>query len=84
MCLERGPVRKEGPVLQHSVPMFLPYLSYDRSNRSVYGRLIVGAALLAGCETLWSKDTQDAMVIHDRRRIRVRSHWPDPQAQGHC
>jgi predicted nucleic acid-binding protein len=42
----------------------------ERYRLSVYDGLIVGAALLAGCETLWSEDMQDGMVIHDRLRIR--------------
>lgn len=73
----------QGPVLQHSVPMFLPYLSYGQSNGPVYDRLIVGPPCSPAAKR-WSKDTQGAMVIYDRLRIRVRSHWPDSQAQGHC
>lgn len=42
----------------------------ERYRLSVYDGLIVGAALLAGCETLWSEDMQEGLVIHDRLRIR--------------
>ncbi len=41
-----------------------------RYNLSVYDSMIVGAALLAGCETLWSEDMQDGLRIDDRLLIR--------------
>jgi predicted nucleic acid-binding protein len=37
---------------------------------SVYDSMIVAAALLAGCTTLWSEDMQDGMRIDDRLTIR--------------
>ena len=41
-----------------------------RYNLSVYDSMIVGSALLAGCETLWSEDMQDGLWIDDRLLIR--------------
>ncbi len=41
-----------------------------RYNLSVYDSMIVGAALLAGCETLWSEDMQDGLRIDERLLIR--------------
>lgn len=42
----------------------------ERYRLSVYDGLIVGAALLADCETLWSEDMQDGLLVADRLRIR--------------
>lgn len=42
----------------------------ERYRLSVYDGMIVGAALLAGCETLWSQGMQDGLVIDDRLTIR--------------
>jgi predicted nucleic acid-binding protein len=41
-----------------------------RYTLSIYDGMIVGAALLAGCETLWSEDMQDGLRIDDRLLIR--------------
>jgi predicted nucleic acid-binding protein len=41
---------------------------YDKL--SVYGAMIVAAALLAGCETLHSEDMQDGLLIDNQLRIR--------------
>ena len=45
-------------------------------NLSVYDGMIAGAALLAGCDTLWSEDMQDGLRIDDRLQIR------NPFAEG--
>jgi predicted nucleic acid-binding protein len=37
---------------------------------SVYDATIVAAALLAGCDTLWSEDMQDGLVINRQLTIR--------------
>ncbi|MCZ0963731.1 PIN domain-containing protein [Paracoccus benzoatiresistens] len=37
---------------------------------SVYDSMIVAAALIAGCDTLWSEDMQDGMLVEDQLRIR--------------
>lgn len=42
----------------------------ERYRLSVYDGMIIGAALLAGCETLWSEDMQHGLVVDDRLRIR--------------
>lgn len=42
----------------------------ERYQLSVYDGMIVGAALLAGCDLLWSEDMQDGMFIEDTLRIR--------------
>jgi predicted nucleic acid-binding protein len=36
---------------------------------SVYDAMIAAAALDAGCDTLWSEDMQDGMVLEGRMRI---------------
>ncbi|MGC4250024.1 MAG: PIN domain-containing protein [Sphingobium sp.] len=41
----------------------------ERYGFSVYDGQIVGAALQAGCETLWSEDMQDGLLVADRLRI---------------
>ncbi len=41
-----------------------------REGFSFYDALIVAAALVAGCETLWSEDMQDDRVLADGLRIR--------------
>ena len=42
----------------------------ERYGLSVYDSMIVAAALLAGCETLYSEDMQDGLLIDRRLRIR--------------
>lgn len=37
---------------------------------SVYDSMIVGAALAAGCQTLWSEDMQHGQIIDGRLHIR--------------
>jgi predicted nucleic acid-binding protein len=41
----------------------------ERYGLSVYDAMIVAAALLAGCATLWSEDMQDGLVVEGRLRI---------------
>jgi predicted nucleic acid-binding protein len=41
----------------------------ERYRLSLYDAMIVAAALEAGCETLWSEDMQDGLVVADRLRI---------------
>ncbi len=41
----------------------------ERYNLSVYDAMIAASALAADCDTLWSEDMQDGMVINDRLRI---------------
>ena len=42
----------------------------ERYGISVYDGQIVGAALLAECDTLWSEDMQDGLLVAERLRIR--------------
>jgi len=42
----------------------------ERHGFSIYDGQIVGAAMLAGCDTLWSEDMQDGLLVADRMRIR--------------
>lgn len=42
----------------------------SRHQLSVYDGMIVAAALLADCETLWSEDMQDGLMIDNRLTIR--------------
>ena len=41
----------------------------ERYGFSVYDSFIVAAALAADCDTLWSEDMQDGMVVDGRLRI---------------
>lgn len=41
----------------------------ERYGLSIYDSMIAAAALLADCDTLWSEDMQDGMVIEERVRI---------------
>lgn len=41
----------------------------QRYGFSVYDSFIVAAALLANCDTLWSEDMQDGLVVEGRLRI---------------
>lgn len=42
----------------------------QRYGLSIYDALIVSAALLAGCKTLWSEDMQDGQAIQRKLTIR--------------
>jgi predicted nucleic acid-binding protein len=42
----------------------------ERYRLSIYDAMIVSAALLAQCDTLWSEDMQDGLVVEDRLTIR--------------
>jgi predicted nucleic acid-binding protein len=42
----------------------------DRYRLSVYEGMIVASALLSDCDTLWSEDMQDGMVIEQQLLIR--------------
>jgi predicted nucleic acid-binding protein len=41
----------------------------ERYGLAVYDAMIVAAALLAGCTTLWSEDMQDGLLIEGQLRI---------------
>jgi len=41
----------------------------ERHGLSLYDAMIVASALDAGCDTLWSEDMQDDLVIAERLRI---------------
>ena len=41
----------------------------ERYGLSIYDAMIAASALDAGCETLWSEDMQDGLVLDDRLRI---------------
>ncbi|WP_353475654.1 PIN domain-containing protein (plasmid) [Salipiger sp. H15] len=42
----------------------------QRYGFSVYDSMIVAAALLAGCDTLWSEDMHNGLLVEDSLRIR--------------
>lgn len=42
----------------------------ERYGLSVYDAMIAAAALLAGCDTLYSEDMQDGLLVDKRLRIR--------------
>jgi predicted nucleic acid-binding protein len=41
----------------------------ERYNFSVYDSMIVAAALIGDCTTLWSEDMQDGVLVEDQLRI---------------
>ena len=41
----------------------------EKYQLSVYDAMIVSAALLAGCTTLWTEDMHDGLLVEDRLRI---------------
>ncbi|WP_306045170.1 PIN domain-containing protein [Nioella sp. MMSF_3534] len=41
----------------------------ERYGFSVYDAMIVSAALIAGCTTLWTEDMQDGLLVEGRLRI---------------
>ena len=41
----------------------------ERYGLSTYDAMIAASALQADCDTLWSEDMQDGMVLDDRLRI---------------
>ena len=41
----------------------------DKYQLSVYDAMIVSAALIAGCTTLWTEDMHDGLLVEDRLRI---------------
>jgi predicted nucleic acid-binding protein len=41
----------------------------ERYGFSTYDAMIVGAAAYAGCDTLWSEDMHDGLVVENRLRI---------------
>ncbi|MBM3490858.1 MAG: PIN domain-containing protein [Alphaproteobacteria bacterium] len=41
----------------------------ERYGLSIFDAMIAASALLAGCDTLWSEDMQDDLVIDGRLRI---------------
>lgn len=50
----------------HEVGMALA----ERYGLSLYDALVAAAAVLSGCETLWSEDMQDGLVVEGELRIR--------------
>ncbi len=42
----------------------------ERYRLRIYDALIVAAALAAGCDTLWSEDMHDGLIVDDRLTIR--------------
>ncbi|MDB5710805.1 MAG: VapC toxin family domain ribonuclease [Sphingomonas bacterium] len=42
----------------------------ERYRMSFYDASIVSAALIAGCDTLWSEDMQDGLTINGRLTVR--------------
>jgi predicted nucleic acid-binding protein len=42
----------------------------ERYRLSIYDAMIVSAALLAGCETLWSEDLHHGLVVEQRITVR--------------
>lgn len=41
----------------------------ERYGFSVYDAMIVSAALIAGCNTLWSEDMQDGLLVEGQLRL---------------
>nr|WKF56041.1 tRNA(fMet)-specific endonuclease VapC [Paraburkholderia busanensis] len=53
----------------------------ERYGLSVYDSMIVAAALVAGCETLYSEDMQDGLVID--RQVQIRNPFAVHMAPTH-
>ncbi len=49
----------------------------ERYDLSIYDAMIVASALHADCDTLWSEDMQDGMMIESRLRIANPFHASD-------
>lgn len=41
----------------------------EKFQLSVYDAMIVSAALIAGCTTLWSEDMHDGLLVEDQLRV---------------
>jgi predicted nucleic acid-binding protein len=41
----------------------------EKYQLSVYDAMIVSAALIAGCTTLWSEDMHDGLLVEDQLRV---------------
>ena len=41
----------------------------EKYQLSVYDSMIVSAALIAGCTTLWTEDMHDGLLVEDRLRV---------------
>ena len=41
----------------------------EKYQLSVYDAMIVSAALIAGCTTLWTEDMHDGLLVEDRLRV---------------
>ena len=41
----------------------------EKYQLSIYDAMIVSAALIAGCTTLWTEDMHDGLLIEDRLRV---------------
>ena len=41
----------------------------EKYQLSVYDAMIVAAALIAGCTTLWSEDMHDGLLVEDQLRV---------------
>ena len=41
----------------------------ERYRLAIYDAMIVGAALIAGCTTLWTEDMQDGLLVEDQLRL---------------
>ena len=58
------------PVLPMTVDLHEQGLLLSRRYQlSIYDGLIVAAALHAGCDTLWSEDMQDGLLVEGRLRL---------------
>ena len=51
----------------------------ERYGLSTYDAMIAASALHADCDTLWSEDMQDGIVLNDRLRfvLRNKTNWPN-------
>jgi predicted nucleic acid-binding protein len=66
LCLLRG-VLSTSPITVETHERGLEIA--QRYGLSVYDAMIAASALLAGCETLWSEDMHDTLLIEGRLRV---------------
>jgi predicted nucleic acid-binding protein len=52
----------------------------ERYGFSIYDSLIVAAALLGGCEVVWTEDLQDGQRIEDQLTVKTPFPRPEPTA----
>ncbi len=65
------PLRSFLTIVDLTIPMHVKGLQLaQRYQFAIYDSMIVAAALAANCDTLWSEDMHDGLVVDDKLTIR--------------